>query len=493
MLSTLALPAAFALVLWLFARDMRWRRLPSHALWIPAILLALASTRAMSVWFYELGLLGSAADRSEGSAVNIIFNSGLFLAAIVVLYNRRFSWAHYAFANKALFALFAFFLCSALWSPDPLSTVKRLVQQFGWILVVPIILTERDAGASFRMVFVRVSYVLFPVSVPLMKYFPEIGRFMSYHGSMMMSGVADHKNSLGQLCMVFCLILTWDLMETRNSQTTSSPPPESWGRLLNLALGLYLLFVSASATAWICSVLCVGLLVMSKSLARMTNAKRVFTLAVVSSVALLAVEQAFDVSGRVSQALGRGAGMSGRSEIWRVTLETNTNYLIGWGFQSFWETNEGRAVYKELGTGELKTAHNGYIETYLNGGVVALVLLALFIWSTGLKATAKLVEGDSLGRLAVVFWPVLLVYNLTESQFMMTGPLWFAMLTTTMHTPWRNGSEQATIPAKITRLRRQLRRRLSGGSPALVGAETARRELRNRQLRSLRSSRYKSR
>ncbi len=62
----------------------------------------------------------------------------------------------------------------------------------------------------------------------------------------MLSGVADHKNSLGQLCMVFCLVLIWDLMETRK---TTSPRPESWVRLLNLGIGLYLLVVSVSATA----------------------------------------------------------------------------------------------------------------------------------------------------------------------------------------------------------------------------------------------------
>lgn len=494
MLPTLALLAGFALVLWLFAKDRRWRRLPSNALWIPGIWLALGSSRGLPFWFYQLGVSGSYSNRLEGSPVNIIFNNGLFLVAILVVYRRRFSWGQFAFANKALFLMYAFFLCSALWSPFPVSTFKRLVQQFGWILVAPIILTERDPAASLRIVFVRVSYVLFPLSVPLMKYFPTIGRNMSYHGSMMMTGVADHKNSLGQLCMVFCLVLIWDLMETRNSQATSSKRPEAWARLLNLGIGLYLLFVSASATSWICFLLCVVLLVVGKRLAGMRKARRVFMLGVLAFVCLLAIEQVYDLSGQVSEAFGRGEGMSGRSDIWRVIREKNTNYLIGWGFQSFWDTRDGKAVYEELNTGELNTAHNGYLETYLNGGVVGLSFLVLFIWFTGLKATAKLVEGNPMGRLAVVFWPVLLVYNLTESQFMMTGPLWYAMLLTTMDTPWqKSGRPEATVPASMPRQAHLPPHSVRSGSADGVGAAVAHRAIRNGKQGSWRSTRGQGR
>lgn len=487
MLPTLALLAGFALVLLLFARDMRWRQLSSSALWIPGIWLAMGSSRQLGFWFTHFGL-SSGGSRLEGSPVNVVFNNALFLAALVVLYRRKFSWAKFAFANQALFLMYAYFLCSAIWSPFPVPTAKRLIQQFGWVLVAPIILTERDVAASLRTVFVRVAYVLIPLSVPLMKYFPSVGRAYSYHGAVMMSGVADHKNSLGQLCMVFCLVLIWDLMETRKLDPTSSQRPEAWPRLLTLGIGFYLLWVSVSATSWLCFLLCVVLLIASKRLARMNNAKRVVMVGAFAAVCLLAVEQAYDLSTRVSEAFGRGAGMSGRSEIWRVALERNANHLIGWGFQAFWDTSDGAAAYEELGTGELNTAHNGYIETYLNGGVIGLSLLALFIWSTGLKATAKLVEGNPIGRLAVVFWPVLLVYNLTESQFLMTGPIWFAMLLVTFD--WRpNGHEGETVRVKRTWQERRLLRPHGSRFPVVSDATVVRSQVRTRQPGPWRSSR----
>lgn len=450
-------------------RDSRWRRFSSSALWIPAIWLALGSSRGMGWWFNQFGLMGGQSSRLEGSPVNIIFNNGLFIVALVVLYKRRFSWAQSVFANKAVYLLYAFFLCSALWSPFLWPTVKRLVQEFGWMFVVPIILTEQDPAAAARVVFVRVSYVLFPLSPILIRYFPSIGRVMSAHGSMMPCGVADHKNALGQLCFVFCLFLIWDLMETRKANTGSPGNADYLARLLNLGIGLYLLVVSSSATSLMCFLIGLALLLVSKRLAAMKNARRVFMLGVLATLLLLVVEQTYHLSTGVSETFGRGSGMSGRSEIWQVTLRKNTNYLIGAGFRGFWETDDGKATFEELGTGELITAHNGYIETYLNGGIIGLFFLGVFIWSTGLSATAKLVEGDPIGRLAAVFWPIILIYNLSESQFLMTGPVWYAMLLTTIDLSQAR-RDNVTVRGSMIRSMHQLPQRSGDSSGAMAHA-----------------------
>ena len=47
----------------------------------------------------------------------------------------------------------------------------------------------------------------------------------------------------------------------------------------------------------------------------------------------------------------------------------------------------------------------------------------------------KLLRGDQIGRLAVVFWPILLVSNVTESMFFQAGSVWFSMLLVTMDNP----------------------------------------------------------
>ena len=169
--------------------------------------------------------------------------------------------------------------------------------------------------------------------------------------------------------------------------------------------------------------------------------------------------------------------MSGRGEIWQAALAKHTDYFFGAGFRGFWETSAGKSVYEELGTGELITAHNGYIETYLNGGIVGLCFLGLFIWSTGLITTTKLVAKDPIGRLAVVFWPLILFYNLSETQFMMTGPVWYAMLLASTDLRHAQASgDNATVGGTMFRQAHRLHQLRGNSSAARIHAGARRRE-----------------
>ena len=436
----LALFLGYAFVWWLFRTDMRWRELPSRSLWIPGIWLAMASSRQMSFWLSSIGVIRGGSSNLEGSPVNVIFNGSLFFLTLLVLYRRGFSWWQFALGNKALVAVYVYFLCSMLWSPFPLPTVKRLIQEFGCVLTALIILTEHDPAASLRILFVRVSYILFPLSVVFIRYFPDIGRVVStVSGAHMLCGVADHKNSLGQLAMVFCLVLLWDMMETRNEEMAPRTKAERWARPVNFGIGLYLLVISNSGTSLMCFLLGVVMLFGGKHLARMKNARQLFMVSVASIVYLLIINQELGISSRISEAMGRGPGLTGRTDIWSKIKEKNTNYLFGAGFRGFWETSEGESVWRELGTNPLITAHNGYLETYLNGGVVGLCVLIVFLVTMGFNAVNQLVNGEPLGRLAVLFWPILLIANVTESLFIMIGPVWLTVLFMTTYYPWQSG------------------------------------------------------
>jgi O-antigen ligase len=319
-------------------------------------------------------------------------------------------------------------------------------------VIALIILTERDPGASLRMVYVRVSYIVFPLSVIFIKYFPDIGRVYSeMGGALMVSGVAGHKNLLGQTAMILCLVLIWDLIETRDVRTASGRKPGRWVRLLTLGIGLYLMVIARSATAGICFLLGLALLMISGRLARAKDAKRLLMAGTFVIACLLAFEQMYGVSSRISESLDRGAGLSGRDIIWRVVLEQASSPVVGVGFKAFWDTSQADAANRAIGMGHLVSAHNGYIETYVDGGVVGLVLLAGLLWTMGLVAADKLVRGDPIGKLAVVFWPILLVANFTESYFFQIATLWFSALMVLIASPQQHRSSQVAHQGELSR------------------------------------------
>jgi len=337
--------------------------------------------------------------------------------------------------------LYGYFALSAFWSQFPLASLKRLVQDFGCVLVALVILTERNPNEAMRTVFVRVAYVLFPLSVVFIRYFPHIGRTVSsVSGTHMLSGVTGHKNSLGLLTMVLGLVILWDLIEGRNSKSQPRTRSERWARPLALLIGLYLLVICQSATSVVCFVLGVSVLLARKRLAAMRNARRLILGAVVGIGFLLILEQAFGLSDVVFKALGRDSTLTGRTDIWRVTRAKNTHELIGAGFRGFWESQDGESVYRELRMNRLLTAHNGYLEVYLNGGLIAVVLLGLVIVRAGSIAIDKLLKGRPLGDIALLFWILGVLYNNSESDFFILTPLWFTWLLVTIN--WRIAPQQ---------------------------------------------------
>jgi O-antigen ligase len=265
------------------------------------------------------------------------------------------------------------------------------------------------------------------------------------------AGVTPHKNELGQLIVVFFMVLLWDLMETQKRGTEFREEPERWVRMVNLGIGFYLLVLASSATSWLGFSIALPLFFWGKRLARVKNARRLFMAAAVAILLLVAFGWTYAT--RFSEALDRGQGFTGRTDIWEVTLEKfgekyGTSSLLGAGFHGFWESSAGESVWKEIGMNPLTQAHNGYLEMYLNGGIVGLFLLSALILVFGWTAAGKLVGGEPLGRLALVFWPVLLLVNVTEAQFFQVGPLWFTMLLVVMSSPWgkrdRPGEQHCT-------------------------------------------------
>ena len=159
------------------------------------------------------------------------------------------------------------------------------------------------------------------------------------------------------------------------------------------------------------------------------------------------VNSAFDVSGMLIHALGREEGLSGRSLIWQRELSAPINPLLGAGYYSFW-LDPGRVdLVSEDFYYKLNEAHNGYIETYLNEGLIGVFLLAaLLIFALRQIKRAMLNEEGVYPALRLAILVIGLFYNYTESAFDRTNPVWFAMLVAMVgRLPcWRVGQENGS-------------------------------------------------
>lgn len=421
-----ALGLTIGLIVWLFRRDRRFRQLPSSALWIPAIWLAIVGSRPVSLWLSNIGINVGGNSNLEGSPVDMVFFLGLMILAVVVLVRRGFDWAAFATKNKVLLILYLYLALSAIWSEHGLPTLKRAVKDFGHVLVALVLLSEADPFTAMRVVFVRTSFVLLPLSVVFIKYFPSIGRVPDRSGSALLSGVAIHKNELGVLILVLGLLLMADLIAMRLRPEGQNKNDEKV-RYGVLAVGLWLLLACQSVASLVCSVLGGLLLWGTGRLLRMQHPNRMFLrcLGIVTCLAVL--EYGFNLSGMVLLALGRDSTLTGRTQIWEMVERTHTDPLLGCGFYSFWST-EGAQEISELFKGTLGTVHNGLLEMYLDGGAVGLALLLLLLLVWGRRSVQQMLEGTVLGRLTLVFWVVAVIHNFSETGYFRFSPLWFTLI-----------------------------------------------------------------
>lgn len=406
---------------WLLWREL-WRRPSlSAAVWIPTVLMMVLGSRPLSGW-----VVGGY-DYSRGSASLLDQSFFLFVLAgsLVIASSRGVNWVRFLGANLPLMLLYAYFVASIIWSDDPAGSAVRIVKDFGLLVVVGLIYSEKEPLQAIRAVFIRSACVLFPLSIVFNRYFPSFGREFSPNGSMQLSGVTLQKNSLGEIVFVFCIFILWDYIDLpASSRRRGLLRGMPWDYVALLLMGIVLLKQSQSKTALVCLVLAAALSVRKGAFASRTVSMAVFA-AVLSTPFLLFFTRSFgDIIQPVVAALGRDMTFTGRTNIWdHITFET-VNPMIGCGFWNFWQGPHGIEISREINW-SIPTAHCGYLDIYLDGGVLGLVALLYVLVAYG----RRLIKRGQEGRIRVVGLAVLstaIIYNLSESSFLRIGPLWFA-------------------------------------------------------------------
>ena len=432
MYPSLALLFCCGFILWLFRQDFRWRKIGSWALLVPGIWFAIQGSRQVSYWFADSG--GGA----EGHPINTLTYGLLIASAVVVLFSRRISWGSVVGNNKSLFLIYAFFALGAFLSESPLLSLKRLFKDFGCVLMALVFLTQTDPASAIRTVFVRLSYLIFPLSVVFIKYFPEIGRGASRAGDSIFTGVTTQKNELGEIVFALSLFILWDLFEIRKREGIPGKKIQVLIRLGLLLIAIWLLNTCASKT----SMLCLGLgsvaLLGTPRLMRKSYGKTLLSTCLIAGVLMVALDKSIGLSAKVAVALGKDPSLTGRTAIWQLVREQGTDPFIGEGYYLFWDSPKGKAVQDNFIP--VTTAHNGYLEMYMDGGTVVIVLLGLFLVCSGKRVLDRLSEESPLGAIGLAIFITALVFNLSESSFLRLTPLWGCLLVVVIRIP-RQGSE----------------------------------------------------
>jgi O-antigen ligase len=420
---SLALLLTLALIAWLFRRDIREKPDVSGALWLPLLWLVLGCSRSVTQWLNIFGLpVSGAASVEEGSPLDACFYFALIIAGSCVLIKRQVRLSEIISNNGWLMFFLLYCFISIAWSDFPFIAFKRWLKILGHPIMALIVLTEPDFEEALIRLMKRCAYVVVPVSILFIKYYPQLGRGFSPWGGAMNKGIALDKNMLGADCCILGYFFFWYLLQTWRTERST------WRRnelrlIAGFSIGIWWLFSQAhSATSTIS--LIVGILIVVFVGIRSVNKNFIGTYMSAALVLLAAAELAFGISGGLSESLGRGSDMTGRTGIWRALLGMDTDPILGTGFESFWLGERLRQL-EGLFFYSLNEAHNGYLETYLTLGLVGVFLLVGLFVATFRKIRLELFRNFEWGRYRLGFLAALILFNWTEAVFKTLSPLWF--------------------------------------------------------------------
>jgi exopolysaccharide production protein ExoQ len=408
-------------IIWLLYRDRSRNPAVSSGLWVPTIWVAIAASKPVVFWLTP-GASGADNAYLEGTPIDRNVTVALIVLAIGILARRRIDWGRLTAENKWLWALYLFACISLLWSDYPFVAFKRWIRDAGNVVMILVILSEEDPRNAIRTVFVRCAYVLIPLSILFIKYYPEVGvGYNFWTGQAFFRGATVDKNALGRLAMLSALFSVWSLDSQHSSgwlRKIRNGLPEA----LLLLMCLWILSKANSSTSVACLALGITIYTVTRVDWVRSNSRLLKSGAVaVILVALLSLA-ASELRGVVTKSLGRRPDLTDRTEIWQEVLDLKTNPFIGVGFASFWMTPSGIRLGERLQVG---SAHNGYLETYLNLGLIGVGLLLTVLISAMRNALHELTADSDRGPLYATLLMIGIIYNLSEVAFNNTSSVGF--------------------------------------------------------------------
>ncbi|MGA2936349.1 MAG: O-antigen ligase family protein [Syntrophobacteraceae bacterium] len=386
----------------------------SFALWLPTVWMLLAASKPLSSWF---GVYGR--DIQAGSPLDRAALLAFLFVALVILAGRGFDWGRAFRENAWLLLLVGYELISICWSDSPFVSLKRWTRE---AIVVPmafVVLSERSPRAALESIFRRTVYILIPLSVLLIKYYPEYGvAFGRWGGERMWIGVTLQKNGLGRLCLFAAFLLIWTLIRRWKKRDLPVVKYQTYVEVLLLLMSLWLLKGPGRAyPATAIGALALGLAALA-CLLRLKK-RQVYLSAGVTSALIIALIVIGTLTpflhgttvGSLTYVFGRDETFTGRTDIWeKLVRQVLQSPILGHSAGGFWTSG---TVTENFGVNQ---AHNGYLDFLLEYGFAGLLLLTIFLLSCCRKACRELTFDYDWGALWICFLLMLIIHNFAESS-----------------------------------------------------------------------------
>lgn len=298
-------------------------------------------------------------------------------------------------------AICALAVASTLWSIDPGLTLRRSLALTGTTLFAVVfagMFDERGVLTILTRFFVLYLLVtaLIAVVAPDMAFHQASDPVYSEHAGRL-RGTYAHKNDLGHyLGLALCVLIA--VGDTGASRTL---------RRVAIVVGAGLLVLSGSVSSMISTAGALGVLALVLIYFRTANALlRAFLVVLLGIVVPLALFVAFWTPALVVvlEFFGRDPTLTARTDIWHyVIIAGQPTWLLGAGYGAGWQ--KAAPILAASPFMDPGNAHNGYLQGWLEIGVVGVGLALAYVVVSG-RAALRLMAITPGQRTAVLGFTV---------------------------------------------------------------------------------------
>lgn len=303
---------------------------------------------------------------------------------------------------------------STLWSQFPRYTARRSIP---FVLAGAFGLYLAERFPLWRQLrILRVTMLALAAGTVVMALvFPHLGLDASAGHHADWQGVFTQKNACGRMMVVATSVLLVDWKT-------------SWQRVASLALFAFVMYMSGSRSAWLVQAVLLLLWAVLRTAQRMDAKSRIITLVSALTLLPVAAAAAYAALPALLVWMGRSATLSGRTLIWKQTwMFIQQRPWLGWGYDGFWHGTHGEA-FRVVAALHFTVFHaqNGFLELWLELGLIGLALFAL----SYARAWRRLWPMLCRGEVGCVLWPIfvlalILLYDLDEiSLLIYNGIFW---------------------------------------------------------------------
>lgn len=346
------------------------------AVWTTVIYLLITTTRILSFWKERVSAYEQ--DLTEGEKPVIIIGAVIACFLCYELLHKRALVIDIFRKNWLIILLFVYAMVSCYWAELPMMALRRFIKTAIIVFCIVNVLSETRNKYLFDRIALNFCSIVTFLSLICIVVLPEYG-WMAYHDKVLPHGIMDQKNGLGTFCALTILLV----MSMYKNEETNHNKNYLW---ILAIVNVVLLILTESRTPQGALILSLGFLKLYQLSGSRFNTK--ILLSLVSFIVVVfcvfhiffSIRDYYRFFSALLETIGKDTTFTGRYPLWQALfyIGFQNHPVLGSGFGSFF-TGQQSAWLLDYMNFDAGTAHNGYLQVFLELGAFGLLLLTALL------------------------------------------------------------------------------------------------------------------